>query len=47
MFLKEFLENLNMHGSIMAEVDHSSDVAHLDPSRMMSIMDQLTKLLER
>ena len=45
--LKGIVGNLNVHGSSMAEINHSSVVAHLGPGGMMSIMDHVTKLLER
>ena len=45
--LRNIVGNLNVHGSTMAEINHSSVVAHLGPGGMMSIMDHVTKLLQR
>ena len=45
--IKEVEGNLGLHGSCMAEANHSSVVSHLGPGGLISISNHLTKLLER
>ena len=39
--------NLNLNGSTVAEINHSSVVSHLSSGGLMTIMDQLSQLLMR
>ena len=45
--IKRISCNLNVNGSTMAEIHHSSVIAHLGPSGLMEITQHLMKLLER
>ena len=45
--IKRISDNLNVNGSTMAEINHSSVIAHLGPSSLMEITQHLMKLLER
>ena len=45
--IREIDGNLGLNGSTMAEVNHSSVVAHLGPGGLMSILCHVTKLLQR
>ena len=46
-YTRKILCNLNLNGSTIAEINHSSVVAHLGSGGLMTIMDQLSQLLTR
>ena len=46
-YIRQINCNLNLNGSTIAEINHSSVVAHLGPGGLMTIMDQLSQLLTR